>query len=175
MRAARIIRHGGVVAYATEYCFGFGSDPKNRAAVLRLLRIKRRLVSRGLILIAADTEQLNRYLDHIPSSVRATWPGAFTWLLDPRGDVPRWITGKHARIAVRVTAHAQAAALCQAAGMAIVSTSANRTGDHPVRRWRDAVSRFQGDVDYVLPGRVGRSLAPTPIRDAASGALIRPG
>ncbi|MBI3777311.1 MAG: tRNA threonylcarbamoyladenosine biosynthesis protein RimN, partial [Gammaproteobacteria bacterium] len=34
IQAARIIQHGGVVAYATEYCFGFGCDHMNRSAVL---------------------------------------------------------------------------------------------------------------------------------------------
>ena len=56
--AAQVIRQGGIVAYATEYCFGLGCDPKNRAAVGRLCRIKRRSSARGFILIAADTEQL---------------------------------------------------------------------------------------------------------------------
>lgn len=174
-RAARIVRNGGVIAYATEYCFGFGSDPMNRSAVLRLLRIKRRPFGKGLILIAADLDQLAPYVENIPANVLATWPGPHTWLLAPCDGAPRWITGDHPRIAVRVTAHAQAAALCQAAGMAIVSTSANHGGEKPVRRFREAMQRFKGEVDYVLPGKVGDSPAPTPIRDAASGALIRPG
>lgn len=164
-----------MVAYATEYCFGFGCDPMNRLAVLRLLRIKRRPVNKGLILIASDVDQLSPYVDTIPARALATWPGPHTWLLAPRDGVPGWITGAHSRIAVRVTAHAQAAALCQAAGMAIVSTSANRAGGEPVRRFRDAVRRFKDELDYVLPGRVGDAPAPTPIRDAASGELIRPG
>ncbi|MDH3406681.1 MAG: Sua5/YciO/YrdC/YwlC family protein, partial [Gammaproteobacteria bacterium] len=50
-RAARIIKQGGVVAYATEYCFGLGCDPMNRSAVLRLLRIKHRPVQKGLIVL----------------------------------------------------------------------------------------------------------------------------
>jgi L-threonylcarbamoyladenylate synthase len=174
-RAARVIRQGGVVAYATEYCFGLGCDPRNRAAVLRLLRIKRRPAQKGLILIAANVEQLVPYVDVIPEAVLATWPGPHTWLLEPRDGVPGWITGEHARIAVRVTAHAQAAALCQAAGMAIVSTSANRGGAEPTRSFRDTVHRFRGEVDYVLPGRVGNAPAPTPIRDAVTGELVRPG
>ncbi len=173
--AARTIQKGGIVAYATEYCFGLGCDPMNRAAVLRLLRIKRRPVQKGLILIAADLEQLAPYVDDIPSAVRATWPGPHTWLLLPRDGVPGWITGEHDRIAVRVTAHPQAAALCQTAGMAIISTSANRAGGNPTRSFRDTLRRFQGEVDYILPGRVGKALAPTPIRDAVSGALVRPG
>ncbi len=173
-QAARVIQKGGVVAYATEYCFGFGCDPMNRAAVLRLLRIKRRPVQKGLILIAASVDQLAPYVDDIPPPVAATWPGPHTWLLIPRDGVPGWITGEHPRIAVRVTAHEQAAALCRAAGMAIISTSANRSGGEPTRSFRDTVRRFKGEVDYILPGRVGDAPAPTPIRDAVTGELIRP-
>lgn len=174
-QAARIIQKGGVVAYATEYCFGLGCDPMNRAAVLRLLRIKRRPAQKGLILIAAGVDQLAPYVDDIPPKVTATWPGPYTWLLMPRDGVPGWITGDHPRIAVRVTAHAQAAALCKIVGMAIVSTSANRAGGEPTRSFRDTVHRFQGEVDCVLPGRVGDAPAPTAIRDALTGELVRPG
>ncbi len=175
IQAARIIQHGGVVAYATEYCFGFGCDPMNRSAVLRLLRIKRRPPGKGLILIAADVGQFGSYVDNIPAPVLATWPGPYTWLLEPRTGAPGWITGGHPRIAVRVTAHPQAAALCRAAGMAIVSTSANRSSGAPTRSYRETLRRFKGEVDYVLPGMVGKAPAPTPIRDAVSGTLIRPG
>ena len=174
-RAARIIKNGGIIAYATEYCFGFGCDPMNRSAVWRLLRIKRRPSDKGLILIAADVDQLNSYVDNIPAAVLATWPGSHTWLLEPREGVPGWITGNHPGIAVRVTAHPQAAALCKAADMAIVSTSANRSGGAPTRSYRETLRRFKGEVDYVLPGMVGDAPAPTPIRDAITGELVRPG
>ena len=175
IRAARLIQQGGIIAYATEYCFGFGCDPMNRAAVLRLLRIKHRSPAKGLILIAATTDQLAPYVEHIPAPVATTWPGPNTWLLPVRDGVPRWITGDHPKIAARVTAHPQAAVLCKAAGMAIVSTSANRTGDAPARSYREALRRFKGEVDYVLPGRVGDAPAPTPIRDAVTGRIVRPG
>lgn len=174
-QAARAIKRGGVVAYATEYCFGLGCDPMNRAAVLRLLRLKRRPVQKGLILIAANIEQLAPYVDDIPAAVSATWPGPHTWLLEPRNSVPGWITGEHPRLAVRVTAHKQAAALCRAAGMAIISTSANRGGGKPMRTDREVARQFKDEVDVILSGRVGGAPAPTPIRDAVSGVLVRPG
>jgi L-threonylcarbamoyladenylate synthase len=173
--AARILKQGGIVAYATEYCFGLGCDPLNRSAVLRLLRLKRRPVKKGLIVLAADTRQLAPYLNEIPPQVAASWPGPHTWLLLPRPGVPGWITGRHEKIAVRVTAHAQAAALCHASGMAIVSTSANRAGQAPARSTREVARRFGKLVDYILPGRIGDVSAPTPIRDAITGKLIRPG
>jgi len=174
-QAARILRQGGVVAYATEYCFGLGCDPTNRAAVLRLLRLKRRPVRKGLIVLAADEAQLEPYIAELPAPALASWPGPHTWLLRPKAWVPGWITGEHDRLAVRVTAHRQAAALCRAAGMAIISTSANRAGETPARSDREVRRRFGRDVDYVLGGRVGGAPAPTPIRDAGSGKLVRPG
>jgi len=174
-RAARILKQGGIVAYATEYCFGLGCDPFKRDAVLRLLRLKHRPVKKGLIVLAANTGQLVPYLDNIPSQVAASWPGPHTWLLLPRPGVPGWITGRHARIAVRVSAHAQAAALCHAAGMAIVSTSANRAGESPARTDREVMRRFGKLVDHVVRGRVGEAHMPTPIRDAVTGMLVRPG
>lgn len=173
--AAFMLRSGGVIAYATEYCFGFGCNPFDRTAVQRLLHIKNRMAAKGLIVLASDMNQLSRVVSSIPDHVAATWPGPHTWLLTPTPDAPRWITGRHAKIAVRVTAHPQAAALCRAAGMAIVSTSANRAGEAPARTDREVIRRFGNLVDCVLRGRVGDAPAPTPIRDGATGTLIRSG
>jgi tRNA A37 threonylcarbamoyladenosine synthetase subunit TsaC/SUA5/YrdC len=59
--------------------------------------------------------------------------------------------------------------------MALVSTSSNRSGDEPIRSYREAVKRFKGEVDFILPGTVGDAPAPTPIRDANSDLWIRTG
>lgn len=171
--AAAVLKRGGVVAHATEAVFGLACDPRRRAAVTRLLAIKRRAAAKGLILIAADAAQLRPYVDELPATARATWPGPHTWLVTPRAGTPGWLTGRHPRLAVRVTAHAQAAALCRAAGMALVSTSANVAGAPPARSYREALRRLGRDVDYVLPGRVGGLRRPTPITDAVTGAVIR--
>src|SRR4030065_73773 len=128
-RAARILKQGGIVAYATEYCFGLGCDPFNRNAVLRLLRLKRRPAKKGLIVLAADTGQLAPYATTLSASELATWPGPYTWLLPAPPGVPAWITGRHDKIALRVTAHAQAAGPCPAAGKGVCVTSANRAGE----------------------------------------------
>ncbi|MCK7580798.1 MAG: Sua5/YciO/YrdC/YwlC family protein [Chromatiales bacterium] len=138
--------------------------------MLRLLRLKRRSVRKGLIVLAAETVQILPYVESIPAPVLASWPGPHTWLLRRacRGaglDHRRAGEGRGAR----VTAHPQAAALCRAAGMAIISTSANRGGEAPARTDREVRRRFGRFIDYVLPGRVGEAPAPTPIRDAETG------
>ncbi len=174
-QAANVLHQGGIVAYPTESCFGLGCDPTNESTVLRLLGLKERDVEKGLILIAADVEQLTAYVATFPRKALVTWPGPYTWLLEATASAPAWITGSHPRIAVRVTSHPQAAALCRQAGISIVSTSANRGGESPAESAGE-VSRYFGDqIDYVLPGEIGKLEKPTPITDGVTGKIIRPG
>jgi L-threonylcarbamoyladenylate synthase len=175
--AARVVRGGGVIAYPTEAVFGLGCLPQERRAVERVLAIKRRSWRKGLILIGADLAQLERYAVLPPeprrSEVLASWPGPHTWVLDARPDAPRWVTGGRASVAVRVTAHPVARALCAAVGDALVSTSANVSRRPPHRRLLVLRRDLGRRIDYVLSGALGGLAAPTTIRDGRSGKTLR--
>ena len=177
--AAHIVRAGGVIAYPTEAVYGLGCDPGNGAAVLRLLELKRRPLAMGVILIAADFAQLEPYLAPLASrtlsKLRNSWPGPMTWVLPARAETPYWLRGAHATLAVRVTAHPLAAALCRACGHALVSTSANRSSRPPARNALAVRRNFGTNVDYVLSGVLGGLARPTPIYDAGSGRMLRAG
>jgi len=173
------LRRGGVVAYPTEAVWGLGCDPRDEAATLRLLAMKQREVEKGLILIAADEAQLAPFIDMAAldatqrDAVRASWPGPHTWIVPALASAPRWITGAHAGIAVRVSAHPVVIELCKAFGGALVSTSANRAGE-PAAHTIDALDpRIVDAVDAVASGETGGLLRPTDIRDARSGAVLR--
>lgn len=167
-----------MIAYPTEAVFGLGCDPLDAAAVLRLLALKHRRMAEGLILIACSLHQLKPFVEAPDEATRrqleATWPGPVTWLLPARDEVPAWLTGRHPTLAVRVTAHPGAAALCARYGGPLVSTSANVSGTPPARSALAVRRKLGAGVDYVLPGRVGDLAAPTEIRDAASGRVLRP-
>lgn len=172
------LRAGGVVAYPTEAVWGLGCDPGDETAVLRLLAIKRREVGKGLILIAADIGQLERWIDltALPqprrAEVLASWPGPHTWIV-PAAGVPRWISGDHDGVAVRVSAHPVAAALCRAFGGALVSTSANPAGAPPPKTLAAFDPALAAAIDGALAGDTGGLERPTPIRDARSGQVLR--
>lgn len=174
--AARTLRSGGVVAYPTEAVYGLGCDPLNRAAVEHLLAIKQRPVEKGLILIASRFEQIKPFVQAQPPDIwrklDETWPGPVTWLIPANPATPRWLRGNYHSLAVRVTAHPLAAALCEAFGGAIVSTSANPTGRPPARSALQARIRCPG-VDLILQGSTGPLTRPTPIRDAVTGKVLR--
>jgi L-threonylcarbamoyladenylate synthase len=175
----RLLRTGGVIAYPTEAVYGLGCDPDDEIAVRRILALKRRPAAKGLILIAADFEQLKPYLlppgDAELDRIRAVWPGPVTWLLPARPEVPRWLRGDHETLAVRVTAHPLSAELCRAFGKPLVSTSANRAGRPPARTALAVRRQLGRGVDLVLNGRLGASARPSEIRDLASGRVIRAG
>lgn len=174
---ARAVQAGGVVAYPTEAVYGLGCDPRNESAVRRLLAIKRRPMHKGLILIAADFAQLTPFLQTLSPAdqarLAATWPGPYTWLIPARKDAPRWLRGRHDTLAVRVTAHPLAAALCRACGHALVSTSANFSGWRPARSALAVRRQLGRSIDGLLPGPTGGAAKPTEIRDLRNNQLVR--
>ena len=178
-RAAEILRAGGVLSYPTEAVYGLGCDPRNEGAVQKLLRIKQRDPAKGLILIAASFEQLAPYLRDIDAAMRErilpTWPGPVTWALPARPETSSLLRGDHETLAVRVTAHPAASALCRVFGGALISTSANRSDQPPARTASDVIQLFGEQIDGVLDGKIGDRANPTEIRDGRTGALLRPG
>jgi L-threonylcarbamoyladenylate synthase len=130
-RAGRILRSGGVVAYPTEGVFGLGCIPDYADAVIRILSIKKRDPALGLVLIASDIEQLEDWVD-LPkaTTLKSSPERPVTWIVPAWRNVPYWITGEHPGLAVRITTHPVAAALCEAADSALVSTSANVAGSN---------------------------------------------
>ena len=177
--AATVLQTGGVVAYPTEGVWGLGCDPRDQEAVLRLLAIKQRTVDKGLILIASHLDQLRPFLDiaAMPidnlAAVLASWPGPHTWVMPASSDAPQRITGVHAGIAVRISAHAPVIELCNAFGGALVSTSANLSGQPAPRTRMGLDPELLRQVEGVLHGETGGRSAPTVIHDAITGAALR--
>lgn len=177
--AARAMAQSGVIAYPTEAVWGLGCNPFDSVAVDRLLSLKGRSVSKGLILLAASMEQMEPFIDHLNDLQRQrlknTWPGPITWLVPNNGLAPQWITGNYSALALRVTDHPVAAGLCRAFGAPIVSTSANPSG-RPAARDRLTVRRyFARQLDAITCGNIGKRDKPSEIRDLLSGEIRRPG
>ncbi|ELI8100189.1 L-threonylcarbamoyladenylate synthase type 1 TsaC [Yersinia enterocolitica] len=169
-----------VIAYPTEAVFGLGCDPDSEKAVNALLALKQRPWQKGLILIAANYEQLKPYVDDsaLTDSQRETifsvWPGPVTWVIPTRPKTPRWLTGSFDSLAVRVSDHPLVQQLCSQYGKPLVSTSANLSGQEPCRTTEEVRIQFGSSLP-VLAGLVGGRLNPSEIRDALTGKQFRQG
>ncbi len=173
---AAYLARGGLIAYPTESCYGLGCDPRNRKAVLRLLKLKQRPQHKGLILIASGYRQLAPYLKALAPEqqqrLQQAGAQAVTYLMPAKPGCPRWLRGAHDTLAVRLTAHPFARTLCQHAGSALVSTSANRSGLRPAKTYAQCLRLFGHGV-RVLPGRVGRRKRPSTIRIWGDDRIVR--
>jgi len=175
--AIKVLQSGGIIAYPTEAVFGLGCDPDNQAAVERLLQLKKREASKGLILIAASWDQVKCYTTKVApeilQSVLKTWPGPFTWIFPASKKTPKWITGVYDSVAIRVSAHPIVQDLCNEFRGPIVSTSANIANHLPAKTIPDLLQQFPCGIDFIVPGGIGKEAKPTQIRDVLTGNLLR--
>ena len=180
---ARGLRHfltsGGVIAYPTEAVFGLGCDPSNRRAVQKLLRIKGRPQHKGLIVVADCFSRLQALVAPLSKTqihtMQETWGNPqkpHTWIVPAAKSCPKWLTGRHQTLAIRVSSHPYTAKLCKDIGMALVSTSANQSG-HQAAKTDKQCHQFFGHQIQVLAGKTAGAKKPSTIQDLMSGKIIR--
>lgn len=175
--AVRILSSGGVIACPTETVYGLSCDPFDGATVLHLLALKQRRIDHGVILMASDFTQLEPLLLPLNTALRkrvaAPARTPLTWVLPCLPDIPAWLRGRHDTLAVRVTTHPLANALCKQWGGPLVSSSANLHGRKPARDALGVRKAFNGRLDFILHGDTGNTHNPSCIRDGITGKLLR--
>lgn len=179
------LQSGQVLAYPTETVYGFGGAV-DRAAVERLVELKRRPPAKPFLLLVSDSSMLERLDLHLPSTAARLaarhWPGPLTLVLRG-GDrrVPPRLRGPEGGVAVRWTSHPALQRMIAAYGDPITSTSANLPGVPPamtageiVEQWGDAVAR--GILRVLDGGRLEPS-EPSTVVDCTGRLprVIRPG
>lgn len=180
-QAESVLANEGVVACPTETVWGLGCLANSERAVRRILQIKARALSKGLILLASQPEHLQNWV--APLSAREierlfqTNEQPTTWIFKATAAAPSWITGGRDTIAIRVTTHPLMRALCDRLGL-LVSTSANRSGKQVAKRRIQCLRWFKSELDGVLPGRCGDEMveggmSPSTIIDWQTGQRLR--
>ena len=176
MRAAEVLLRGGIIAYPTEGVFGLGCLPDDLSAVVRLVCVTQRDARKGLILIAATSEQLDGWVA-LPEGRSIPEPDPthpVTWIVPAGRRVAPIIRGEHEGLAVRITSNPVAAAICNAVDSPIVSTSANLSGKTVARNRIVLRRQFAQRVDYIVPGDCGPASGASEIRDLSSNKVLRP-
>lgn len=172
----RWLKRGGLIAYPTESCFGLGCDPHNQNALKKLIKLKQRDSAKGLILIGNHARQLEPFIAPLSpilkEKMRAAWPAAHTWLVPASERCPLELTGGRDTLAVRVPALKISRDLCQQAGMALVSTSANISGRQAIKTYAACVRQFAGRV-RVIHGKIGHRRTPSRIQHLLTNQVIR--
>lgn len=180
-RVAEVIREGGVALCPTEGVYGLSCDIHNDVAVRKIIAIKRRSDAKGLITVAdsfdrvADLVDASSLSEKTKTLLHRLWPGPFTFIMPVACDFSRSLMGAHRSLAVRVTDFEPMRSICALAQTAVVSTSANISGQSAVNSFADLNEEILTLVDIALNLPCGGLKAPTTIYDTITGSLIRKG
>lgn len=178
MLAAKVLDHGGVIAYPTEAVWGLGADPFQQAVVERILALKQRPMNKGLILISGQAEHFLPYLEPLDDTLVERFfsdqEKPTTWLVpDVLEQIPYWVKGKHTTVAMRLTKHPVCAALSRYFGGLIVSTSANPATMPSAKSLCEVKRYFQDELDFCLSAPLGSAGQTSQIKDLKTGAITR--
>ena len=157
-RAAAVIRGGGIVAFPTETYYGLGTDPYNTDGLSRLFELKRRSLSKAILIIIDNVSELNQLITEFPESYRSLiethWPGPLTLIFPALSSLSDLLTGGTGTIGIRMSSSETAKKICKTAGIPITATSANISG-HPPATCADEIIRYFGDkIDLIIDGGV---------------------
>ncbi|RXK52499.1 L-threonylcarbamoyladenylate synthase [Aquirufa rosea] len=151
--AIKSLKSSGVILYPSDTIWGLGCDARMDGAIEKLFNIKQRPENKGLILLISKIEQLNEYVEQVPDIAWDLVDFAEDPLtvIYPKGkNVSQHVLGPEGSIAIRLVKDDFCKGLVYRYQRAIVSTSANISGEDSPERFEDISIKIKEGVDYIL-------------------------
>lgn len=155
-QAVQVLRQGGLILYPTDTIWGIGCDASNEEAVSRVYDLKRRDDSKALICLVDSPDRLQRYSREIPD---VAWDlieyseKPLTLVLDGAVNLAFNLVANDGSVGIRVTREAISKELCYRFQKAVVSTSANISGEPSPTNFSEVSPEIVSGVDYVMKSR----------------------
>lgn len=159
------MRERGVILYPTDTIWGIGCDATNEDAVHRVYEIKQRQDSKAMLVLVDSSVKVDFYVRDVPE---------VAWDLIDLADKPLTIIYSGARnlaanllaedgsVGIRVTNEDFSKRLCQQFRKAIVSTSANISGQPSPKNFSEISEEVKSAVDYIVGYRQEEMSNPKP-------------
>ena len=156
---------GGIILYPTDTIWGIGCDATNAEAVRRVYEIKQRSDSKAMLVLVDSPVKVDFYVQDVPD---------IAWDLIELADKPLTIIYSGARnlapnllaedgsVGIRVTNEEFSKRLCRQFRKAIVSTSANISGQPSPACFSEISEEIKSMVDYVVGYRQDEAGQPKP-------------
>ncbi|MBQ9678795.1 MAG: threonylcarbamoyl-AMP synthase [Prevotella sp.] len=183
--AVEVLRKGGVILYPTDTVWGIGCDATNAEAVRRVYAIKQRDDSKALICLVDSDARLQRYVRKVPEvawqlidSLQESGSKPTTLILDGAINLAENLIAEDGSIGIRITQEPFSKELCYRFQKALVSTSANISGEPAAQNYQDIDPQLLEAVDYVCWSRRQEHKPHTPssiirLKENGEVAIIR--
>ncbi|MCR4920315.1 MAG: threonylcarbamoyl-AMP synthase [Bacteroidaceae bacterium] len=156
MQAVQTMRSGGLILYPTDTIWGIGCDATNAEAVKRVFALKQRDDSKALICLVDSANRMQQYSRSIPD---VAWDlidfaqNPLTLIVDGAVNLAPNLVASDGSVAIRVTRERISHDLCYRFQRAVVSTSANVSGQPAPRNFMEIAPEIVEGVDYVMKAR----------------------
>ena len=158
VRAADLLKNGGVVVIPTDTVYGLAAHPDHPEAVKRLYTIKGREEAKPIALLAANKEAVMSFGAIMPKSAKdladAHWPGALTLVLECKNGTQEGFRGPH---------HTFTGRLLTLCGGVLRVTSANLSGSHPATDVPQALAEIGVKADMILDDGISPGGVPSSV------------
>ncbi|SDG37134.1 translation factor SUA5 [Methanolobus vulcani] len=154
--AAKILSHGGTVAFPTETVYGLGADALDEKAVIKIFEAKGRPADNPLIVHVSSREECKSLVSKIPEKASLLmdrfWPGPLTIIMERTDIVPDVTTGGLDTVAIRVPENKIAIELIKRSGRPLAAPSANLSGKPSPTSAEHVIADLSGRIDAVVDG-----------------------
>lgn len=164
-QAIEVMNRGGVILYPTDTVWGIGCDATNPEAVKKVYDIKRRTDSKALITLVDSQVKVQSYVKEVPEVAwdlieLATKP--LTIIYEGARNLALNLLAEDGSVGIRVTSEPFSKELCLRFKRAIVSTSANISGEPAPANFEQISEEVRQSVDYVVKSRRDEKGNPKP-------------
>ncbi|RIJ42600.1 L-threonylcarbamoyladenylate synthase [Pontibacter oryzae] len=158
---------GNVILYPTDTVWGLGCDAENYEAVRKIFKIKEREESKSMILLVADIDMLKHYVRNLPKGFEEMLQQQqrpTTYVFTSPQNLPKEVLANDGTVAIRIVKDEFCHRLIRQVSRAIVSTSANISGEPAPKSFKDISEEIKKRVDFVVGWRQDDDMAARPSR-----------
>ena len=177
-KAVRVMQAGGVILYPTDTIWGLGCDASCQDAVNRIFAIKRRSDSKSMLVLLDSDAKLNYYVQDVPEQAYDLMDLSekpLTIIYDGARNLAPQLIAADGSVGIRVTKEVFSRDLCARMRGAVVSTSANISGEPSPCNFSEISQEIIDAVDYVVEFRRDdiRKSEPSSIIKLGRGGLVK--
>jgi len=147
-KALATLKQGGIILYPTDTIWGIGCDATNPHAITKIFKLKKRADSKALISLVANKEQLKSITKTIPDLDITSSPTTIVYA-NVKG-LNQNLLAKNGSAAIRIVKDKFCQKLILSFGKAIISTSANISGEMAPKQFSEISGEIKKNVDYIV-------------------------
>ncbi|MBN2891721.1 MAG: threonylcarbamoyl-AMP synthase [Bacteroidales bacterium] len=155
-KSIETLKNGGILLYPTDTIWGLGCDAENEKAISRIYEIKKRVFSKSMIILAENTETINKIIAEFPQKaveIISQTENPLTIIYQNAKNLAKNVIAEDGTIAVRIPNDDFCQKLLKEYGKPVVSTSANISGENPPSNFEEISEEIKENCDYIVKWR----------------------